>query len=227
MKQHPLTPHDYEQAKEYGLTDIAALNPFLLEYEAGEYICQEECHLPYLLLVRHGSAKVLSTLENGKRLLNYFYAAGSVIGDLEFLMERDTAVSSVQAITPFTCLAILIAPNRTALYQNNAFLRTLCKDMAGKFERTTKNCAHIILYPLEVRLCSYIDTGCKQDLFHEKLTEVAEVLGTSYRHLIRALNSLIDDGILKKENHVYHIIDRKELNARSKDFYKPVEGHMK
>ncbi len=224
MKQRQATRKDYEIVKKYELPNIQDLHPVILEFGAGEFLCHEECNLPYLIFICTGRAKVFCNLENGKRLLMSFYESGGVIGDLEFLMERDTAANSIQAITPLTCFAIPTGKNRTVLNNNNHFLRILSKGLAKKFQRSTTNCAHIILYPLEVRLCSYIDTGCTQDIFNEKLTEVAEVLGTSYRHLIRALNRLIADGIIKKENHKYIILDRKELNYRSKNFYKPIEG---
>lgn len=226
MKQRALTPRDVQQLKPYGIDQIQNINSYCVEYEALEYLCREECPITNLLFICTGSAKVFHNLENGKRLLSCFYQAGSVIGDLEFLTERKMAVCSVQAITTCTCVVIPIAQNRSLLYQNPRFLRTIGNVLAGKFERSVKNNAHIILYPLEVRLCSYIDTGCKTDCFKEKLTEVAEVLGTSYRHLIRALNSLIADGILRKEGHAYYIINRQELNYRSKDFYKPIEGDL-
>lgn len=221
----PTKPY-IEKAKRFGYTALEKYDPLIHVYEPGEFVCQESKTVTHLLLVLQGNAKVLNSLENGKQLLCCFYEPGSFMGDIELLMEEFDAVSSVQAITTFICLAIPITQNKKTIYEDLKFMQQISKGVAGKFKRTTKNFTHIILYPLEVRLCSYIDTCVKDDLFSEKLTEVSEVLGTSYRHLLRSLNSLIEDGILQKEKQGYRIINRKELSARSKDYYRPVEGHQ-
>ena len=226
MKSNHLDQNIINQIEHYGFRNISSYQSYLQTYEASELICQEGQPLSSLMIVLSGTAKVFNNMENGKRLLTCFYTNGSIIGDLEFLSEKKNAVSSVQAITPLICLTIPILPNASILNQDTALIRFLGKELSEKFERSTRNNAHNILYPLEVRLCSYIDTGCISDVFDERLTEVADVLGTSYRHLIRALNSLIADGILKKENKIYYIMDRQELKLRSKDFFKPIEGKM-
>jgi len=226
MHKLEITASVLKEIEKYGYHNIDAYHPYLVTYEASELICQEDLPISNLMIVLNGTAKVFNNMENGKRLLCCFFTKGSIIGDMEFLSERKNAVSSVQAITPMSCLVIPVLQNASLLYQDTALLRLLGKGMARKFELTTRNYAHNILYPLEVRLCSYIDTGCTTDVFDEKLTEVADVLGTSYRHLIRALNSLIHDGILSKEKQVYYIINRDELRLRSKDFFKPMEGQF-
>ena len=226
MQKQKLNTSILHQIEQYGFYNISVYHPYVQTFEASELVCQEGLPLTNLFIVINGTAKVFNNMENGKRLLCCFYTSGSIIGDMEFLSEQKNAVSSVEAITPLTCLVIPVLPNAPLLYQDIALLRLLGKGMAGKFERTTRNYAHNILYPLEVRLCSYIDTGCSTNVFDEKLTEVADVLGTSYRHLIRALNSLIEAGILRKEKKVYYIIDREELKVRSKDFFKPIEGNL-
>jgi CRP/FNR family transcriptional regulator, putaive post-exponential-phase nitrogen-starvation regulator len=56
--------------------------------------------------------------------------------------------------------------------------------------------------------------------FHENLTEIAELLGTSYRHLLRTLSELCDKDILKKEGSSYIVTDEKTLMELSADLYK-------
>lgn len=56
--------------------------------------------------------------------------------------------------------------------------------------------------------------------FHENLTEIAELLGTSYRHLLRTLSELCDKGILKKEGSSYIVTDERTLMELSADLYK-------
>ncbi len=56
-------------------------------------------------------------------------------------------------------------------------------------------------------------------LFNENLTEVAELLGTSYRHLLRTFDSLRKDNVLEKSSQGYIIKDGIELQIRAQDFY--------
>ena len=81
---------------------------------------------------------------------------------------------------------------------------------------------------MENRLASYI-LAAKEEIivdnkkayiFNEKLTELAELLGTSYRHLLRTINALINKGVISKENGYYKILDQKLLKTLSVGVYK-------
>ena len=59
-----------------------------------------------------------------------------------------------------------------------------------------------MLYPLENRLARYIleaySTSSSQDENSESLTHISELLGTSYRHLLRVLDKFCSENIIKK-----------------------------
>ena len=57
-------------------------------------------------------------------------------------------------------------------------------------------------------------------LFNENLTEIAELLGTSYRHLLRTLNNLRDKGAIIKSNSGYIIENKNILSMLAADLYK-------
>jgi len=90
-------------------------------------------------------------------------------------------------------------------------------------DTSSRNGTINLLYPLENRLASYImatrGAGSRVQ-FDETLTEIAELLGASYRHLLRTINNLINKGILKKDNYRYEIIDEKMLGNLAIDLYK-------
>ena len=80
------------------------------------------------------------------------------------------------------------------------------------------------MYPLENRVASYIisigtDKNSEIIKFDETLTVISELLGTSYRHLLRTLNRLCNKNILKKEEDYYIIIDYKNLEELAADIY--------
>ncbi len=83
-----------------------------------------------------------------------------------------------------------------------------------------KNSSINLLYPLENRLASYIlATGERIDnneeiiKFNENLTEIAELLGTSYRHLLRTLNNLSCKGAIRKKINYFQVLDEKILKS--------------
>lgn len=224
MKQVKIAPEQSKILEGYGIPANSLQGIAVLEYGKGEFICMEGHSMTHLLLILDGKAKVCFAMENGKDLLLCFYCVGGIIGDLELMMNTDKAKSSVQAITAVKCISIPFHSNRTVLQSNTAFLNRIGTALARKLNRCTKNSACIILYPLETRLCSYIETMNKDGFFTDKLTEVAELLGTSYRHLLRSLHSLCLKGILEKRGNGYYVNDARALHQNAKDFYRPVES---
>ena len=86
-----------------------------------------------------------------------------------------------------------------------------------------------LLYPLENRLASYInellvehDSKIEYVDFDESLIDVAEHLGSSYRHLLRTFNSLIEKNVLDKDKLGYKVIDKNKLADLAGDLYKDV-----
>lgn len=210
--------------RSYGLEPGRLERVEALTYEKGEYISRERMPLSRLLLLESGKAKAFCDVENGRRLLVCFYESVGVIGEMELMMEMEGASASVACISKCAGIGIGLCPGNIQYMRSNAvFLNIVAKSLAYKLERSSKNGAHIILYPLEERLCSYIEVTNENGVFEEKLTEVAEVIGTSYRHLLRELSHLTALGILEKCGRKYYIRNAEELAVRSRDFYRPVE----
>ncbi|HCQ91445.1 MAG TPA: transcriptional regulator, partial [Clostridium sp.] len=45
----------------------------------------------------------------------------------------------------------------------------------------------------------------------DNLIEIAEILGTSYRHLIRVINKFYKEKIIKKQNNLLIVLNRDAL----------------
>ncbi len=206
----------------------------LLYFRKNEYIVKEGDEIPYLFFLVEGKAKVFTSLSNGKSLLLCFYQGFKVLGDLE-AVDGVKAVTNVQAIADSLCIGIPYRIVRKNLLEDAKFLRYICSSLGGKLNRCSKNSSINLLFPLENRLASYIYTTgeritVKSDdkstakkpciSFHENLTEIAELLGTSYRHLLRTFSELCDRKVLKKEGNSYVVTDEKVLMELSADLYK-------
>lgn len=216
----------------------------LYYFKKGEYICREEEKMRYLYFFVSGSAKVYSVLSNGKSLLLAFYDGFRMLGDVE-LFGKQTASSNVEVIKDSYCLGIPMDYAKNVLVSDNKFLQFVCKTLGDKLNRSSKNSSINLLYPLENRLSSYIyamvsdrvtDSGYfsgqstkisqsnrsdnETPKFSGNLTEIAELLGTSYRHLLRTLNALVAKSILEKEKNCYRVIDLEQLEKLAADLYR-------
>lgn len=199
----------------------------LMAFEKNEYLCKENEKIEYLYFFVKGKAKVYVSLKNGKSLLICFYYPLMVLGDLE-LVNFEEATTNIQVIEESFCIALPFNKVREILLEDAKFLRYACESIADKLRRSSNNYSINLLYPLENRLASYILVTEEQDnsseekilKFDGNLTEIAELLGTSYRHLLRTLNTLIQKGAIKKVKSYYEIIDENILKLLSADLYK-------
>jgi Mn-dependent DtxR family transcriptional regulator len=52
-------------------------------------------------------------------------------------------------------------------------------------------------------------------VFSERLIDVAELLGVSYRHLLRSLKALSEEGLLEKKPDGYHLLNEAKLREKA------------
>ncbi|MEG0308563.1 MAG: transcriptional regulator YeiL [Clostridium sp.] len=199
----------------------------LFLFKKNEYLCKEDEQIDYLFFLVDGKAKVYVGLKNGKSLLLCFYSPFMMLGDLE-LINGEKATTSTQVIEETYCIGMRLDKVRDELINDSKFLRFICDSLGSKLERSSKNGSINLLYPLENRLASYI-MATKEEvnrstekiwIFDENLTEISELLGTSYRHLLRTLNKWVTSGVIKKSGHFYEIIDEKLIKNLAIDLYK-------
>lgn len=203
----------------YGLIPAKVKDAVVFTIPQGDYILKEGDPISYLYFVVAGKAKVCRSVSNGKQLLLCFFLSEGIIGDLEMMTEQTTAFATLQAVTDFTCIALPLSRYAKALRENPIFMNHIARGLAKKLIQSDTNSAITILHSVQERLCAYICQTAQNDLFHEMLTDVASLLGTSYRHLLRCLDRLCLDGVLKKSPCGYLIIDAQELKCRAGDFY--------
>lgn len=197
----------------------------LYMFNKNDYICKEEENLDNMFFLVEGKAKVSKHLENGKSLLISFYNPFTIIGDVEFIRNNPTDCS-VQAIKDTYCIGINFDIVRNQLIKDCKFLINICDYLSEKLTSGSNNSSINLLYPLENRLASYIvaftnlDTHNKKFTLEENYSEIAELLGTSYRHLNRTLSKLCSDKILKRNKKEFIIEDLDKLLYLAGDLYK-------
>lgn len=201
------------------------MNLFL--FKKNEYICRENEDIKNLYFFVDGKAKVFTTLRNGRALLLCFYEGFKVLGDLELFYQR-TATTNVQVIEDSYCIGISTDKIKENYIDDPKFLRFICNSLSEKLNRCSRNSSINLLYPLENRIASYILLSRENDYysssreieFSENLTEISELLGTSYRHLLRTMDSLCRKGALQKKDNCYIVVDKAILKKLAVDLYK-------
>lgn len=202
----------------FGLEDVDPDGLIVRNYKKGEILCEQGAPMDDLLLITEGRVKVCSMAANGKTLLFCYNEPGTILGEVE-LMTHAFASASVFAVTDVQCIAITLERYQDYLLSNIKFMNRICLIMAEIVSQNSINGASNILYPFESRLCAYISMTHENGCFNQKLTELAEFLGTSYRHLLRTLDNLCTKGIIEKTPQGYVIRDDLKLRAIGVSFY--------
>lgn len=199
----------------------------LFFFRKNEHICKESVDMRYLFFFVEGKVKVYITLPNGKSLLLCFYENFKVFGDVEMIDLRE-ASSNIQVVEDSYCIGISLKDVKAHLLNDPKFLRFACTSLGEKLGACSKNSSINLLYPLKNRLARYIlvtdeevtNNGERIIKFDGNLTEVSELLGTSYRHLLRTLKDFCDYGAIKKKENYFEVIDEKILKKLALDVYK-------
>ncbi len=197
----------------------------LWKFNKGEHICRAGESITKLYFLVSGKAKVYTILSNGKQLLLSFNNPLELIGDLECI-KLNTFHCSIQAIQETFCISVDLDIIRGRLMDDGKFLRYIISSLGKKLTQNTDHNSINLLYPLENRLASYIlatsvdDEGKEIEIIPDfNLTEISELLGTSYRHLLRTLTKFVEKGAVNKKNTSYEIIRRDILKGLAGDLY--------
>ena len=196
----------------------------LILFEKNQYICRENEKIEYIFFFVKGKAKVYTVLQNGKSLLLSFYYPFMVLGDLE-IVSLSRASTNVQVLEDSYCIALPFYKVRNILLEDPKYLRFTCASLGEKLKQSSKNGSINLLYPLENRLASYILATVQESeedhlRFTGNLTEISELLGTSYRHLLRTLSNLTSKGAIRKRSNYYEVIEIEILKDLASELYK-------
>ena len=219
MTTLPLNQDDRHLLGRYGIHDAKQYPALRHTFEPGEYLLREGEPIEYIYFVVSGKAKVFLSLSDGKRLLLAYFMSRGVIGDVELMTNNHNAISTTQSVTKFVCVALPRNICKDKLYSNVEFVNNIAKELAGKLVQRVNGGTISSLQPLEFRLCAYIIQSESGGIFRETLTEVAEFVGASYRHLLRRLDKLCSDQVLRKEPGGYRILDYQALCKKAGNLY--------
>lgn len=197
---------------------LAASN--ILTFSSGTMLCSNDQAIDALFVVIEGRVKIYTISEEGKLRLLRLKAAPTLIGDIEYASGRNV-LHTVEAVGTVKCLRIPFDTLRT-YNRTIEFTEHLLKGVSEKLFIEANASSNHLMSTLEERLAGYLISLSESgnELFQEEMSqlkrkEVAEWLGTSYRHLNRTLQAFADEGLVERSRTKVTILDERRLKKRA------------
>jgi CRP-like cAMP-binding protein len=194
----------------------------LYGFDQGELICSQGESSEYLYVLVKGKIKIYTTSEEGKTLILSFKTPLELIGDIEYVQNIDI-INTVEAVTSADMIGVHHSYLRK--YGNNhaPLLQFLLDIITRKFTIKNNSMSFNIMYPVEVRLASYllsVSFDKSDSLFDGQIRisikDAANLIGTSYRHLNRVIGQFCTDGLIERNKGFIFVKDREGLSELAK-----------
>lgn len=178
----------------------------LVVYKAHEQLYRAGSRAQMLLILVEGECLAYVLTSMGKIHSELHYSGLNIMGLVSVLWD-EPVINDITALTDCTCLCIQADRFRSTLLNDVKFLNYAVRYLA---DHIRNNEFHF--EPLNIRLASFILKVEKDGVFEQNLMLCADILETSYRHMLRTLRSFCDDGILTRQKKGrYLILSRKAL----------------
>ncbi len=197
----------------------------LFVFNKNEYIYQMDEKVDFFYFFVSGKAKVFTIVENGKAFLLRFYEPLTIIGDMEFANKNyNYASTNIMALNEVHCIGIPIEILEKKYENDIEVLKFINNELSKKLKDLSISSSINLLYPLESRLASYliyqINDVSNEFILADKLTDISDLLATSYRHLLRVIEEFQRKNLIIKKKNVVKIVDMKKMKEISRDLYK-------
>lgn len=195
----------------------------LYSFEQGELICSQGEATHYLYVLVKGKVKIFTTSEEGKTLILNFKTPLEVIGDIEYVQQIDT-INTVEAVSPVVMIGVRQSVLRRLSNNHAQFLQFLLDIITKKFYVKSHSMRINLMYPVEVRLASYLlsvvydeNEAVVSSQLTANITDTANLIGTSYRHLNRVIQDFCREGLVERSKGGILIKDLEGLKTIAKD----------
>lgn len=209
--------------KRFGLLDIlddtliGKLRP--VRYGKGDLIIRSGDPVNAVLFVVDGRAKSYSILDNGQSVLAAFYKPLDIIGEAE-LFSQEAYALSVEATGDAVCLRL----GKDAILGNagrdQRLLAYICRRLGEKLNERFRAASINLRHTVESRLAMYLLESSGGGARVDKLGDIADFIGCSYRQLSRAVRGFRGRGALADIRGSLVVLDRGALLALAGETYR-------
>jgi len=171
-----------------------------------ENLCTQGLEVKNLIKIVKGRCKTMRFESNGNMILLSYYEGSGFIGDVEYFSEDSEAFTTIVAVGEVTAYIFPLKKTKEYFKNDLAFTQELAKSLDKKFKESALQNSENILLSVEERLLSYLQFSFPKGRVNAKLCDLAMLLGTSYRQLLRCVKVLVQKGYLEKKSNGYYLI---------------------
>ena len=196
----------------------------ILNIRKGQLICSKGDEINDMYFLVEGKVKIYTITPDDKRLILRFQKALGIIGDVEYIQGTDV-LHTIEASTDCELIKIPFNTVKKTMGEDARFLSFLLDVVTRRFRAKTDAATLNLLYPVEVRLASFLlstTTDEERSFYHEEavgssLKDIADMIGTSYRHLNRVIKNLCNENIISRSNGKLYVKDLNRLKDIAKN----------
>lgn len=186
-------------------------------FDKGELICSQGNRAQYLYILVEGKIKIYTNSAEGKTLILSFKTPLEVIGDLEYVQDIDF-INTVEAVSTVMMIGVHHRWLKQFGHDHAPLLNFLLEIITKKFHLKNKSMSFNIMYPVEVRLASYLlSISCEESELVTGIKDAASLIGTSYRHLNRVITQFCDEGLIERNRGFIVVKDIEGLRKLAGD----------
>ncbi|MGF6952263.1 CRP-like cAMP-binding protein [Neobacillus sp. B4I6] len=195
----------------------------LYSFEQGELICSQGEASQYLYVLVKGKVKIYTSSPEGNTLILSFKKPLEVIGDIEYVRGIEI-INTVEAVSPVWMIGIHHRWLKKYGSDHAPLLQFLLDIITRKFHLKNNSMSFNIMYPVEVRLASYLlsvsfdeSDSLNKNQLSISIKDAANLIGTSYRHLNRVITQLCAEGLIERNRGSILVKDRNGLRELAGD----------
>lgn len=190
----------------------------LSNFTKGEYIFTQGEQPEYMHFLVEGRLKIFAASDDDKKLIIAFTQPFGVFGDIEFVQQRPY-LNTGEAVTDGRMLKIPMKIVDEYGRSHFPFINFLLEVITRKFYDNAHAQSFNMLHSVDVRFASYLLSSTTENdnyvsLLH--IRDVADLIGTSYRHLNRIIGQLSELGYIERAQRTIRILNREELYKLAK-----------
>lgn len=183
----------------------------LTSLDKGDFLYKDDELSTILYIFVRGKVKVYTVSPQGKNVVFDYITTPRIFGEMDVLWNKPPQVN-IQACEKSLCLGIKMVNHMEELQNNLNFMQYIARFLAFQSYGDNSRLAAAVASSTETRLAAYLlERETEDGILSFKLNETSEMILTSYRHLLRVLDEFTKQGIIKKENQKYHLLDREKL----------------
>ncbi|MEI5993854.1 cyclic nucleotide-binding domain-containing protein [Candidatus Enterococcus mansonii] len=186
--------------------------------QEGESLYKQDEFAEYFCIMLSGKIRVYRTLSNGKEAILNVITGFRILGEIE-LIYNNPSLNSIEFLEPSSCLLIPMNYCRDELLNDTNFVKKVAYNLAMTLHAVETNTSINMSFTLENRVASYILASEKDGSFELDLSTLPELIGTTYRHLLRVIKKFQEEGLIKKKGDRYLLLQKSVLSNKISDLY--------